>query len=210
VLEARRTYADAVKWIRAARPRRIYPGLFAMRAFWGSLAVGIVLLGVLGLISPSLYVPQGAASLGKDWQALVLLGLVTVAVIGLLSRRRDLGRLTARAREPFARPLTGERGFEGAAGCLAACPAPLQTRFALSWVWGPVAVAGLGVVFAFACAYFLVDAVLSTFRVAWGHPVYAGAFAVLGILCFRIAAVRLATWRVAMSAHRDATTGYPE
>jgi hypothetical protein len=210
MLEARRTYADAVKWIRAARPSRIHPTYFAMRAFGGSFVIGVAVLGALGLLSPSLYVPQGGASLGKDWQALALVLIVVAVLIGVLVRLRYLRWLVERAREPFRGPLTEERSFEGAAGCLAACPTPLQTRFALSWVWGPVAVAGLGVVCALACAYYLVDAVLSTFRVAWGHPVYAGAFAVLSILFFRVAAVRLTTWRVAMSAHRDATTGYPD
>jgi hypothetical protein len=53
-----------------------------------------------------------------------------------------------------------------------------------------------------------VDAVLARFRVGWGQPLYALVFAGASVLVFATLAGRLATWRFAMSVHKEVTTGY--
>lgn len=209
MLEARRAYKEAVGWIRAARPRRIDVGRFAGRAFGGSLCAGLVVLGALGLVAPGSFGgPAVGTVAGRGWPALALAGLVAVCLLIALAGRRHLGWLAARIREPFVRPLRENPSFEGAAAALAACPDPLRTRFALSWVWMPAGLAVAGVTFAFSAAYFVVDAVLSRGQIGWGGGLLLAVNAALGLLAFRVGAVRLATWRVAAGAYREVTGRY--
>jgi hypothetical protein len=206
VLAARRAYTEAVRWLKASRPRRIDSGRFALRCFGGSLVAGIVVLGALGLLSPSSFNVPGSRALAGKW-TLALAGLVALCALILLARLSHLRWLFARIREPFVRPL-GTRHFEGAADALAACPAALHSRWATSWVWGPALVAVAGVTFAFSCAYFIVGAVLAGGRIGWGNPIAAGLNALLSILFFALAATRLSTWRLAVSVHREVTGRY--
>jgi hypothetical protein len=206
VMAARRAYAEAVRWLKAARPGRIDSGRFAMRSFAGSLVFGIAVLGLLGLFSPSSFNAPGSRPFAGRW-TLALAGLVVVCVLTLIAFRARLQWLFERIREPFSRPLR-TRHFEEAADALAACPAPMQSRWAISWVWGPALLAAGGVTFAFSSAYFVVGAVLSGGRIGWGNPIVAGVNALLSLLCFALGAARLATWRLALSVHREVTGRY--
>lgn len=208
VLAGRRAYSDAVRWLKAARPRRIDSGRFAGRAFWASFATGIVVLGALALLVPSSFGTPGARALRGGVWTVVLAGLIAVALIALLLNARHLRWLYARVREPFTRPLTENRHFGGAADALAACPDAYHSRWATSWVWGPVLIAVAGVTFAWSSAYFVVAAVLSGGRVSWGNPVLAAGNALLSVVMFAMGAVRLATWRLALSVHREVTGRY--
>jgi hypothetical protein len=208
VISARKAYSEAVRWLKSARPRRIDAGRFAMRSFGASLAAGIVVLGLLGLFSPSSFNIPGSRALAGKW-TLALAGLVAVCALILLANIRHLRWLFARIREPFVRPL-GTKHFEGAADALAACPEALQSRWAASWVWGPALIAVAGVTFAFSSAYFVVGAVLSGGRIGWGNPIVAGINALLSFLCFALGATRLSTWRLALSVHREVTGRYLE
>ena len=208
MLASQRAYADAIRWIRSARRRRIHPAAFARGAFTGSFVAGLVLLGVIGLLAPAGFGAPARRTLASGWPAFVLGGLVIACLIYLVARRRLLVWLAARIADPFRRPLTEDASFEGAANALAACARPFQVRFAAGWVWGPAALAVLALAFAFSSGYFVVDAVLAGFRIGWAQPVYGVAFAFLSLAVFRFAAPRLVTWRLAASAYRSATGRY--
>jgi hypothetical protein len=208
VIAGRRAYAEAVRWLKAARPRRVDSGRFAARAFWGSFASGIVVLGVIGLLVPSAFGNPGARALGGGVWTLALAGLVAVAATGLLLNARHLRWLFARVREPFVRPLTENRHFNGAADALAAAPEPFHSRWATTWVWLPTLIAAAGVTFAWSSAYFVVAAVLSGGRIGWENPVVAAANGIVSAFLFAMGAVRLSTWRLALSVHRDVTGRY--
>lgn len=117
--------------------------------------------------------------------------------------------LVRKAREPFRRPLEGDPAFAGAAHALGAAPAPLKTRFAVGWIWVPAGAALVALAGCLSTAYFVVDAVLARFEVGWQQPVLAGANLLLAWIVLRAAAGRLAVWPLAVSVHREATTGYP-
>jgi hypothetical protein len=208
VVAGRRAYSDAVRWLKAARPGRIDSGRFAARAFWGSFAAGIVVLGALALVAPSAFGTPGARAFRGGVWTLALAGVIAVAVIALLANARHLRWLYARIREPFARPLTENRYFDGAADALAATPEPYHSRWATSWVWLPALIAAAGVTFAWSSAYFVVAAVLSGGRVGWGNPVLAAGNGILSALMFAMGAVRLSTWRLALSVHREVSGRY--
>ncbi|HVM34948.1 MAG TPA: hypothetical protein VM784_06350 [Actinomycetota bacterium] len=209
MIEARRAYADATGWIRAARPRRIEAGRFAARAFWGSFAAGVLVLGAVGLVAPATFGEPGVGTAaGRGLPALVLAGVVVAALAVGLSQGRRLIWVARRIREPFVRPLEEYESFEGAAGALAACPDALRARFAFGWVWGPAAVAVAGGTFAFSAAYFVVDAILARAQLGPGQWLMLAANFLLGAIAFRLGALRLSTWRIAASAYRDATGRY--
>ncbi len=208
VVAGRRAYADAVRWLKAARPRRVDSGRFAARAFWGSFAAGIVVLGVLALLVPSAFGYPGARPLRSGVWTLALAGVVGMAAAALLVNARHIGWLVARIREPFVRPLSENRYFDGAADALASCPEPYHSRWATSWVWIPAVLAAAGVTFAWSSAYFVVAAVLSGGRIGWENPVVAAANGILSALMFAMGATRLSTWRLALSVHREVTGRY--
>ena len=164
---------------------------------------------MIGILSPSQFGQPGADTFRSGWPLLVLVVIAGLAVAFAVVRRSALSWAFARVREPFVRPLESEPRFEEAAEALAACPAPLRGRYAVSFSWGPALAAILGGTFAFSCAYFLVDAVLARFQVGWAHPAYAAAFALFSVFVFTLAAGRLATWRLATSVHKEVATGYP-
>jgi hypothetical protein len=206
VTSAHRAYGQAVRWLKAARPRRIDSTRFALRCFGGSLVAGIILLGVLGLLSPSSFNSPGSRALAGEW-TIALAALVAIGVVIALTRVAHLRWLFARIREPFRVPIRSQH-FEGAADSLAACPEALQSRWATAWVWGPALLAIGGVTFAFSCAYFVISAVLSGGRIGLGNPILAGVNALLSLVCFALAATRLSTWRLALSVLREVTGRY--
>ena len=207
-MSAQRAYSDAVRWVKSARPRKFSRGAWAERAVGASVAVALPLLSAIALVSPARFASPASNTLRTGWPLYALLALLAVSVLYLLARMRRIRWAVARAREPFVRPPEGDSRYEGAADALAACPAPMRTRFALWWIWGPVVIAVLAVMCAFSSAYFLVDAILARFNVAWEHPVLAGANLVASFILFALASRRLATWRLAVAAHRSATVGY--
>ena len=210
VIAGRRSYVDAVRWLKAARPHRIDRGRFAARSFGGSFVAGLIVLGLFGLFAPSRFGAPGSRALGGGEWTLALGALVAAAgLVGLLQARR-LVRLYRRVREPFIRPFAGDEHFEGAADCLAASPGAFQWRWATSWVWGPALSAVAGVTFAFGSAYFVVAVVLSGGRIGWSDPAFAAANAVLGMLSFALGAKRLLTWPLALSVHREVTGRYAD
>lgn len=209
VLAAGRSYSSAKRLVRATRPRAIDRVAFARRAFGGSFAAGVVVLGLIAIVSPARFGQPGASTLQTGWPSLALAATIGACVLIALARGRHLLWLGNRVREPLARPLEEMPGFDDAVEALEACPAALRTRFAMSWVWGPVALAVLGGTFAFSAAYFLVDAILARGRVGWAQPVYALVFALASLVVFGLGAGRLATWRFATSVHKEVTTGYP-
>jgi hypothetical protein len=202
----RKSYSIAVGWLKSSRPRHIRAGRFALRCFAGNFAAGLVLLGLIGLFFPATLGLPGSRAFGSKW-SLVLAGIVAAGILVLLGHSRHLHWLATRIREPFIRSLRSEH-FDRAADALAACPDAFHSRWATSWVWGPVLLAGAGTMFAFACAYFLVDGVLSGGRIGPGNPIAAAINALLSLICFALAAARLATWRVALSVHSEVTGRY--
>jgi hypothetical protein len=192
---------------RASRPARIDKGRAATRWFLGSFAFGIIVLGLIGLFRPSAFSP-GSRPLSAGGVTLVLAGLVAFVGLLLAVRIRHLQWVFKRIREPFVRPLEEIPHFQGAADALAECSAAQQSRWATTWVWMPALLATGGVTFAFSCAYFVVAGILSAGHISWGNPLLAAINAVLSIVSFTVGAGRLATWRVALSAHRDVTGRY--
>ncbi|MDQ3985980.1 MAG: hypothetical protein M3280_05725 [Actinomycetota bacterium] len=207
-MSSRRAYTDAIAWIKSARPRRLDKWRFSERAFGAALLAAAPLLGGIALVSPDSFGAPGSNTLQTGWPLYVLLGLVGLSLALVLARASTVRWLMVRVREPFIRPFEGDARFEGAADALARCPAPLRSRFAVSWIWGPVALAGLGTICAFSTAYFLVDAILVRFEVGLEQPIYAAAFAAASLGFFRLAATRLATWRLAVNVHRAVTQGF--
>jgi hypothetical protein len=208
VVAARRAYRDAARWMRAARPRRFDPARLARRAFLATLLAGLAALGLLGLLSPEAFGLPGRRAFAPGWPAAVLASLPAAAALVVLFRLRRLVSFLGRVREPFVRPLEDRYGFEGAAGALAACPAPVRFRVASAWLAGPALLALAGTLFAWAAAYFAVDATLSRFDVAWTHPLLGLGNALVSYVFFRLAAPRLSTWRLAFSVYKDVTSGY--
>jgi hypothetical protein len=209
VLAAGRAYSSAKKATRAARSRHVARGTFGRRCFAGCFTAGVIVLGGIGLASPAQFGQPGASTLRTGWPSIALLVLVVGGLLLGVARRRRLVWLLDRVREPYVRPLEDHAGYDDAVDALQSCPAALRTRYAISWVWGPMAWAVLGCTFAFSAAYFLVDAILARGRIGWAQPLYAIGFALLSWGVFGAAAGRLTSWRFAASVHKEATTGYP-
>lgn len=183
-------------------------GRFAARAFGGCAFAGLFMLTLIGLLFPAQFGAPGARAFRSGWPVFALLGMIAVCAVAVYLRRDYVLWLWARFREPLVRPLEEDPAFEGAAAALGECPAPLKTRFALTWVWAPSLLAILGALFSISASYFVVDAVLARFRIGWGQGVLVAVNVAAALLVFRAAALKLSTWRVALSAYRDATGGY--
>lgn len=208
VVAAHRAYADARRWIRSGRPKRLNKGAFARRGFSRSLMAGIVVLGLIALVSPSSFGEQYANTFGLGWPLWVLLGLMGACVAFGVTRLQQIRWVLSRVGEPFRRPLDDHPSFEGATGALSACPAAYRTRFAIVYVYRPPALVVLGAFFAFCTAYFIVDALLASFGVGWLQPILAVVFALLSLITFALATTGLSTWRLATSVHKSVSTGY--
>ncbi|HEV2756955.1 MAG TPA: hypothetical protein VG318_14405 [Actinomycetota bacterium] len=205
----RSAYSDAVAWIESRRPDRRGRAAIATRALTASLIGALLLLCLVGMLSPARFGSQGSRAFGSGWRDLVLAAVAGGCAVWIVARRRSLTWLVARAREPFGRPLEDDPAFAGASGALAATRGPLRTRFALGWIWLPAGAAVAGAASCLAAAYFVVDAVLARFEVGWQQPIFAALYLAIGWAAFRAAAGRLAVWPLSVSAHRAATTGYP-
>jgi hypothetical protein len=203
VMSSRRTYADAIGWIKSARPpagdRKGTPG----RVFGACFAVAVVIWGVGAYVSPESFGQPGAEVLSLGWPTLVLVGLVVACAVALFLARDRIGWVAARVREPYERTLSEDPAFEGAVNALAACPRPLQLRFALGWTWGPMLAVVASVVFAFSAAYLVIYAILSRLEVGWQTFALGAADVALGVGLLAIMAGRLATWRLATSVYRS-------
>jgi uncharacterized membrane protein len=202
-------YANAVRWLRAARPRRIRTGAFAFRCFGGSFVSGALILGLIAIVSPGSFGLPGRRVLSSGPWTWALLGTIAVAGLLLLLNQRRLTMLYHRIRQPYARPPRGHEAFEGAADSLASCPGAQHSRWAVAWVYVPAAFAAAGVTFAFSSAYFLVAAIISGGQVSWLEPALFGVNAVLSLIAWSLGAVRLSTWRLAVAVHREVTGRYP-
>jgi hypothetical protein len=204
----RRPYSDAAAWTRSRVPQARDRAALATAALAGMLVDSLLLLSLIGLFSPASFGASGTRAFGNDVRTLALLGLAAASGAWLVRRWRAHRWVVARAREPFRRPLDDDPAFPGAAGALAAARAPSKTRFALGWIWAPALGALGALASSLTTAYFLVDAVIARGEVGWQQPVLAGANLLIAWALLRAFAGRLAVWPLAVSAHRDATTGY--
>ncbi|MGH2750377.1 MAG: hypothetical protein ACRDK3_05835 [Actinomycetota bacterium] len=215
VRRAHGAYSDAVKWTKLGRPRRLRRTDFAGRCFQNSFIAGVILLGIIGLLSPTTYGQTRGFSargqiggLGLGWPALVLAGLVALGLLYAFVHLRGIRWAVVRVIDPWRRPLDESPNYEGAVGALEASPDALRTRYAWRFVYRPMVLAVLATFFAFSAAYFLVDATLAQFQVGWQQPVLAVVNAVISVLLWRSAALGLSTYRLAASVHKTVSTGY--
>lgn len=194
-----------MKTTRSGRARR---ARFARKSFGWAFSVGIVVLGLIALLDPADFGRPSTNTLRTGWPAAAVGALVVagLALFALTHKRMRASFDTVR--EPFRRPLDGSEAYEGASAALEDCPQSLQTRFAFGWVWGPGALAVAGTTFAWAAAFFILDALLSRLTVGWQQGAFFGADIVLSLLCFALGAGRLRTWKLAVSVYRNATIGY--
>jgi protein-S-isoprenylcysteine O-methyltransferase Ste14 len=204
-----RAYSNANRWMKAAR-HRIQGGRFAMRSFAGAVVAGLLTLGFVGIVAPNSFGPSTTGRLERGPALWGLLALVAINALIAVARARYLRGLYIRLREPFVRRISYDSHFEGAADALADCPAPMRTRWAMRWIYVPALLVVAGFFFAFSAAYFGIGAILSLGAVGWGTPIIAAANVVLSLLCFRAAATRIATWRLAVSVYRDVTGSYAD
>ena len=193
-----RAYADANRWMKAVSARR------AERTwrltFYVALLGGVVVVGAIGLASPSVFGDPHAAPGRGGWPWFVVLALVLVCASPFaLGGKRLVGIARPRAE------LADVDAVEAATNALSASSAPFRTRFAMTWIWIPIAAAVAGTAFSFAAAYFAVDAILARFQVGFTHAILAIADVALAAGAFRIAAPRLTTLSAAVRAHRDAS-----
>jgi hypothetical protein len=203
VVASGRAYFELIQSMRSARPSGMDVWLRARRHFASSLIAGTLVLGLIGLFVPGSFGPPQTTAFGNGWPPKVLGGLLILCAILLGVRIGRIRAATMRAAEPWFRPLYENPAWPGASAALAACTAGSRARFALAWVWGPVAIMVLACTFSWSTAYFVVDAILAGGRVGWGQPLYAVGFAGLSILTWRTIEVRLATLRLAASIHRE-------
>ena len=207
VVAAERSYRDAVRWIKVERPP-LRRAAYARRATRTALLTGLAVMGGIGLLSPASFgVVRGQTSL-RDWPPLVVACLTVTCVIYGLLHRAGVRSVLERLRDPYVRALAEHPGFDGAADALAACPRAYRTRFALVFVYRPLAMGLAAFVGALSTSYFVIDAVLARGLVGWTQPVYALVFLGLSLTLFYLAAPKLSTWRVAASVHKEVTTGY--
>lgn len=207
VVAAQRAYSDAVRWLKSARPQRLNPWRLTRRLFQICFVGSLLLLAVIGLLSPERFgSPTSRLGRGVQWWALAAL-LVTL-LAWCASRRRGIYGGARRLVEPLRTRFDHLDAFHPVVDALLSAPGAVRTRFALGWVWGPVAVVVLGAFFAASSAYFLVDAILARFQIGWEQPVLAIVNAISSFLVLRVGAKRLSTWRLAFSIHREVTGSY--
>ncbi|HEX2196633.1 MAG TPA: hypothetical protein VHJ76_06880 [Actinomycetota bacterium] len=201
-------YGDAVAWMRSRLPTARERARLAGAALTAFLVDGLLLMAAIGLLAPARFGSQGSRAFGSTQRTVVLLAVAGACGLWFAASLRAHRWAAAKVREPFRRPLEEDPAFAGAAAALGAARSPLKTRFLVGWIWVP-ALAVLGALAAsLTTAYFLVDAVIARFEVGWQQPVLAAANLVVGWALLRAAAGRLAVWPLAVSVHRDATTGY--
>jgi hypothetical protein len=203
VISSRRTYADAVSWIKNSRPSDFSAASRAFRIFGGCLAIAIVVWGAGAYLSPESFGQPGAKTLSLGWPTAVYLALIAISLGAIFLARSRIGWVAARVREPYERHLTDDPSYEGAVNALAACARPLQLRFALGWTWGPMLAVIAAAVLAFSAAYLVIYAVLAQFDVGWETYAIGAGDVVLGIGLLLVMGRRLSTWRLATSVYRS-------
>ncbi len=208
VLDSGRAYSDVVGWMRSARPAGMDVWLRARRDFTSSLIAGTVLLGMIGLLDPESFGAPGSGAFADGWPSTFLAVLLILCAVLVAVRFGRIRRAAMRAAEPWFRPLYENPAWPGASGAVAACSAGSQARFALAWVWAPIAGVVIACTFSWSTAYFIVDAILAGGQIGWGQPLYALGFGLLSLATWRIIETRLATWRLATSIHREITGAY--
>jgi hypothetical protein len=202
MLAARRSYSDAVRWARASRRHKLPHTAFARGAFLHSLMFGILLMALLGLLSPRSFGSPGSRALGSGWGALSMVVVLVAALLHFAARRRKISRFWDLIRGTL-RGAWADEGYEGLVNALSSCPGPLRARFAFMWVWLPLVVGAIGALLAFSTGYFFIDAVLARFDVGLGQVLYVLSFALASLVLFLAIAPRLLSWRVAYAANRD-------
>ena len=208
VMAARRTYADAVSWVRSARPPDFARGSFALKAFGAFFVGGVGLFGLAAIAAPASFGQEGARTLGLGWPSAVLAALiVAAAVVGALNRRYLAWFVGRNLNQPFSLGPEQSRPHDGAVDALAACVRPMQVRFALGWSWMPALAAVVGALLAVSAAYFAIYALLAGFDVGAETAVVAVADVVLSFGLFVVAAARLSTWRLATAVYRTVAPG---
>ncbi len=161
-------------------------------------------LGLIGLLSPGRFgSPNSRAQRGPEWWALSI--LMTICIALLIQRRKRIAAAAGRIQETFRGALQQHPSFGPAVSALDSCPAALRTRFALGWVWGPVATLVLGTICAASAVYFGIDAILARFSIGWQQALLAGVNAVLSLIILRAGAKRLSVWRLSFAVHRAVT-----
>jgi hypothetical protein len=190
-------------------PSRAGRASLAGAALTACLVDGLLLLALVGLVSPARFGLQGSRAFGSGPPTVALIGIAAACGLWVYARRGAHRWVVAKIGEPFRRPLEEDPAFAGASAALAAAPGPLRTRFAVTWIWFPVAGAVIAATAGLSAAYFLVDAVLARFEVGWQQPVLAAADLIVAGALFRLGAGRLAVWPLAVAVHQEATTGYP-
>ena len=209
VVAARRAYADAIRWIKRARPPGLDPWRLTRRVFRFTFAASFMVLGLIGVSSPDRFGSPHMKPMGSlQWWALSVVVGICVAVAA--TRWAKVKRVVDLLVEPLRRPLADLSSFEPAVGALQSCPAAFRTRFTLGWVWGPAAAVVAACFFLASSAYFIVDAILARFQVGWQPPVLAAVNALLALALLRAVARRLATWRLALSVHREVAGRYDD
>jgi hypothetical protein len=204
VIAARRAYQDLIRWIKEARPRTLVPWRLARRLFATSSLASTVLLGAIGLFAPARFgAPASRPRGGQEWWAVAC--LVGLCLVVLLLSRSSMSAGATRIRETFRGRLEEHPSFEPSVSALDSSPGALRTRFALGWVWGPMAAGVLGAIFAASAVYFVVDAILARFSIGWQQLLLAVVNAALSLIIFRIAAKRLSVWRLSFAVHRAVT-----
>jgi hypothetical protein len=203
VMSTRRTYRDAVGWIKSGRPAAGDRRRVGWRIFGGCFAVALFVWGAGAYASPESFGQPGAEVLSLGWPTIVLVGLAVGSAVGLVLARNRIAWIAARVKEPYERTLSEEPGYEGAVNALAACARPLQIRFALGWTWGPMLAVIASAVLAFSAAYLVVYAVLARFEVGWQTYAIAATDVLVGAGLLEVMRGRLATWRLATSVYRS-------
>jgi hypothetical protein len=207
VIAGQRAYADAVRWIRSARPP-IRRGRFARTAVRTSSLTGLALMSLIALADPNRFGSPGSRTLRTGWPSVVVIAVLAGCVLFALLRRQEIISAVTRVGEPYRRPLSELPSFDDAADALAACPGAFKTRFALLWVWRPLALVVVGVTCSFSTAYFVVDAILARGSVGWGQVLYACVFLAASFAVFAVSAPTVSTWRLSASVFKEVTSGY--
>jgi hypothetical protein len=188
---------------------------FAGRCWQNSFIAGVIVLGIIGFLSPSTYgQTRGFSSrgqigaLGLGWPGLVLVGMIALGLLYALLQRDGIRWTVVRVIDPWRRPLDEDPNYEGAVGALGESSDANRTRYLWRFVYKPLVLAVLATFFAFSSAYFLVDATLAQFDVGWQQPVLGVINSIISVVLWRLAAVGLSTYRLATSVHKTVSTGY--
>lgn len=205
---SRSAYSDAAAWMRSREPRGRARERVSAAVLGAFLVDSVLLLALIGLFSPASFGAEGSRAFGNTPRTLMLAAVAGACAMWFVRRIRVHRWAFESMREPFRRPLEDDPAFSGASGALSAARPPLQTRFAIAWIWAPALAALVAAAASLTTAYFLVDTVIARFEIGWQQPIIAAVNLVLAWLLLRIAAGRLAVWPLAVSVHREATTGY--